>query len=496
MALDNNIHQPVRFTKDLNYREIIRNGRSDNDFKLYAPLNYVLPFQIKKQASLFTVDAITYVSVDGGSDIDILARLAANELHIVKLTGSDQIIHLGQTALTSAVPEGRYYIKLEIGGEFWYSKTITCRDFTPNLIGSSCVKTKIEYWSTCDIGGIYYRPIPGFESVQYKNIIYLDSEIGRPDYLFDEEGEEDSLKVFHPEIQTVEKQHSIEAILPEFMLDAISLLFLHINRTGAVEILTNEGVVGEVKKLLISKPEWTTETALDAKAELQFITKTEYKIGCCSIDDELAQTCIRSAFQVVATISEGSQDYINFRYTDAADFVTKIPLVNGDYVLINNAATQKQYVRKYNAVTQLYDDMGIAFNLGDAVVDMNMFNNNPPGAKIYYYAITSPENNFKNVPTIFLDDGGVQFRVYGATYWDCVVEVYEKNDVGDFILVETGTGSEYNTVGISYDSAINAVGVYIKCIGLDCDLESSDYLPYPAQGGINFDGIEVDFEVA
>ena len=136
------IYQPVRFVEDLALREVVREGFEEEQFELYCPTTHVLPFQIKKQADFFGIDAVMYRGLDGAADVDIEARFAADELHLVNLTGSDYIIHMGQTALTTPVPEGKYYIEVESNGKFWYSKTITVIDFDFNLLIASCIKTK------------------------------------------------------------------------------------------------------------------------------------------------------------------------------------------------------------------------------------------------------------------------------------------------------------------------------------------------------------------
>jgi len=80
----------------------------------------------------------------------------------------------------------------------------------------------LEYWNSKDLGGILYQK--GF-----KNKLYLDADIGEPEYGIIEEGEEDGENNFLPYYQRYCKIYKTVILANEYMLDALYLVRLHDN---------------------------------------------------------------------------------------------------------------------------------------------------------------------------------------------------------------------------------------------------------------------------
>lgn len=80
----------------------------------------------------------------------------------------------------------------------------------------------IEYWNSKDIIGMLYQQ-------QFKQKLYLDTKLSHPDYPIEEEGAEDSSGLFVPEFIKWMKQYVFEAIVPEYVVDAMMTLSIHDN---------------------------------------------------------------------------------------------------------------------------------------------------------------------------------------------------------------------------------------------------------------------------
>src|SRR5688572_20542031 len=107
---------------------------------------------------------------------------------------------------------------------------------------------KLEWWDTCDIGGICYQD--GF-----KNTVFLDTDIGRPDYNILEEGAENGDGVFIKDYSRLQKTPQIQCYVPEYLADALSLLPLHSN----VRMTYTNGLYAGLVRNVSVNVEWDSE---------------------------------------------------------------------------------------------------------------------------------------------------------------------------------------------------------------------------------------------
>lgn len=107
---------------------------------------------------------------------------------------------------------------------------------------------KLEWWDTCDIGGIYYQD--GF-----KNTVFLDTDIGRPDYNVLIEEQENGEGVPIMDYGRVQKIPQIQCYVPEYLADALSLLPLHSN----VRMTYTNGLYAGLVRNVSVNVEWDSE---------------------------------------------------------------------------------------------------------------------------------------------------------------------------------------------------------------------------------------------
>ena len=183
--------------------------------------------------------------------------------------GYDIIVYPANLPMPTKMFDGIYYLSLSDGVQIWYSEMFTIvQDVKPCL--------KIEWWDienfVFDSGQIVYQK-PAF-----KNRLYLNVELGKPDYQFNEEGDNRD-GYFFPEKQISEKTYKFTTLAPEYLCDVMRFI-----RMADYVIVTDKyGRIYNVDTFLIT-PKWQTQGDL-ASVEVEFETNTvAKKIGKGYID--------------------------------------------------------------------------------------------------------------------------------------------------------------------------------------------------------------------
>lgn len=187
-------------------------------YPLYVPAGFVPPFQIllpyRPQPNFSSCDLI-----DANTDAqigDIVSELRDTDLTVKQFMtlGYSAIVYPGQTPALSGLSNGRYYLRAMINGTYYYSEIFTVvNDIEPYL--------KITWWDNEDFimdAGVIVYTNPGF-----KNILYLQSDLAKPEYLFEEEGETRD-GYFFPTKQISEKRYRFNFLASEYLLDVMRFI--------------------------------------------------------------------------------------------------------------------------------------------------------------------------------------------------------------------------------------------------------------------------------
>lgn len=237
----------------------------DRIYPLYTPVGYILPFQILVAHSdshsiawAILVDANTGNSVSGFT-ISNLRNTGLTTKQFASL-GYDVIVYPGNVAALNSIANGRYYIIIQIDNHEYFSEVFTVvNDIQPYL--------KIEWWDNEDLimdaGAVVYTQ-PSF-----KNVLYLAADIAKPQYTFNEDGEERD-GYFYPIKQISFKTYRFSFLAPEYLLDAMRLIRL----SDYVQI-TKDGKTYSTDTFLIT-PEWEKEGDI-ATVEAEFTAATVAK---------------------------------------------------------------------------------------------------------------------------------------------------------------------------------------------------------------------------
>lgn len=231
-------------------------------YPLYTPSGGVLPFQFQIPHS--AAPAISSVKLyDGNNNAlvrDITAELIAAGLSIKQFDDYDIVVYPEVGAAFSAVSNGRYYLIATVNGIEYFSEVFTVvNDISPYL--------KIEWWDEHDFimdgaAIVYTEPT-------FKNVLYLESDIAKPEYPFEEEGETRD-GYFFPLKQISEKRYRFSFWAPEYLLDALRFV-----RMSDYVRITKQGQTYEADSFLIS-PSWEEEGDL-AAVDAEFDTATVAK---------------------------------------------------------------------------------------------------------------------------------------------------------------------------------------------------------------------------
>lgn len=237
-------------------------------YPLYCPAGFLLPFQILiphvrnnpniTQFKLY--DANTGAMVE-----NVLTALRNTGLTAIPFgsLGYDVVVYPGIMPMTNLSVNGRYYLYAVIDYVPYYSEIFTVvNDMEPYL--------KITWWDLDDFvmdgGRIVYN---SYTFTTFKNVLYLQSDIAKPEYIFEEEGETRD-GYFFPIKQISEKRYRFNFLASEYLLDVMRF----IRMADYAEILYH-GQTYNLDTFLIT-PEWESNGDV-AAVEAVFDTATVAK---------------------------------------------------------------------------------------------------------------------------------------------------------------------------------------------------------------------------
>jgi len=235
-------------------------------YPLYTLANFMLPWQV--QTSLVSIERY-YIDIyndDGTLYHSLTAQEKAQNVSIVSMTSLSYVVFVPTFPVATNQPDGRYYATLRIDtlndSVTYYSEVYTIVHSLDNFL-------KIEWYDEENLvyegGQINYS-----SKLNYKNHIYLPTELGKPEYTFEETGE-DRDGFYFPEKQLSEKTYRFNFLAPEYMLDAMRII-----RLSDYVIITDQfGVEYKADKFLMT-PKWTQNGDL-AQVEVEFQTNTVIK---------------------------------------------------------------------------------------------------------------------------------------------------------------------------------------------------------------------------
>ena len=232
-------------------------------YPLFTPKRTLLPFQIMRNTSSRNITGAQLYDKNGVLFADITTALKETGLQIVPFAslGYDVIVYPSLLPFAIDTPDGIYYARMTDGVNVWYSEMFT-------IVGDLSGYLKIEWYDVenfvFDAGQIVYQ------NPKFHNVLYLCTELGKPEYTFDEEGETRD-GYFFPEKQISEKTYRCMALAPEYLCDVMRF----IRMSDKVFVTDKYGRQYDCDTFLIT-PKWQTQGDL-ASVEIEFETATVAK---------------------------------------------------------------------------------------------------------------------------------------------------------------------------------------------------------------------------
>lgn len=232
-------------------------------YPLFTPKRTLLPFQIMRNTSSRKITGAQLYDKNGVLFADITTALKETGLQIVPFAslGYDVIVYPSLLPFAIDTPDGIYYARMTDGVNVWYSEMFT-------IVGDLSGYLKIEWYDVenfvFDAGQIVYQ------NPKFHNVLYLYTELGKPEYTFEEEGETRD-GYFFPEKQISEKTYRCMALAPEYLCDVMRF----IRMSDKVFVTDKYGRQYDCDTFLIT-PKWQTQGDL-ASVEIEFETATVAK---------------------------------------------------------------------------------------------------------------------------------------------------------------------------------------------------------------------------
>lgn len=232
-------------------------------YPLFAPADKLLPFQIIRNTRSNSVTSVILYDKTGKQIANITTYMRETGLQVVRFQslGYDVILYPAILPMPLKQFDGIYYLRLSDGVQTWYSEMFTVVQDVSGYL-------KLDWWDienlVFDAGQIVYK------NPTFKNMLYLCTELGKPDYEFEEDGEERD-GYFFPEKQISVKTFKCTILAPEYLCDVMRF----IRMADCIHITDKYGREYDCDTFLIT-PKWQTQGDL-ASVEIEFKTNTVVK---------------------------------------------------------------------------------------------------------------------------------------------------------------------------------------------------------------------------
>ena len=263
MTSNNNISVLPFYTNidEQNHRKSYAYGEI---YPLFSQAGMLLPFQIQRSHRNNAISQVRLYRKDGTLVGTLTQAMTEAGLQIVPFSayGYDIILFPAVFPISQVNwMDGQYYLTIRDGVQTWYSEIFT-------VVQNISSYLKIEWYNDDDLvfdGGRFV-----FTNPQFHNFLYFATEVGKPEYTFEEEGESRD-GFFFPEKQLSEKRYKCTILAPEYLCDVMRL----IRMCDHVRVTDKYGRIYDCDQFLIT-PEWQEQGDL-ASVEIEFETDTVVK---------------------------------------------------------------------------------------------------------------------------------------------------------------------------------------------------------------------------
>lgn len=233
-------------------------------YPIYTQVGYVPPFQIMLPHSDATVTAARLYNKAGVQQSSILSGLTSAGLVKKQFENYDVLVFPSSSGNVFS-GEGQYYMKIELSDSTaYYSDFFTA-------VGQISPFLKVEWWDEQDFIMDGCRIVYNItEQHLFKNRLYLQTELGKPEYEFEEEGDTRD-GYFFPEKKLSQKKYKCVILATEALCDVMRFISL----SDYVKVTDRYGNQYRADTFLIT-PKWEAQGDL-ASVDIEFTCDTVAK---------------------------------------------------------------------------------------------------------------------------------------------------------------------------------------------------------------------------
>lgn len=264
--MKNNNLSPLPFYDNINEQNHRKTYAYGAVYPLYCPLGNIPPFQVIIPHGSVDITSVTLINYGTSNGTDITTEMEDTGLSVVRFAayGYDVIVYPAISPQNISSKEGRFYLMLTLSDNtFLYSDVFTLVNDTSGLL-------VVQWWDNEDLVMDGCRIV---YSTGYRNTLWIQSQLGKPDYEFEEEGEQRD-GFFFPEKQISQKKYKCSMLASEYLCDAMRFIRL----SDFVNILDQNNILYRCDTFLFT-PEWQEQGDI-ASVEIEFTCgRVAKKIG-------------------------------------------------------------------------------------------------------------------------------------------------------------------------------------------------------------------------
>lgn len=232
-------------------------------YPLFTPAGFLPPFQVMRKHRTNQIRHFQIYTKNGELVENYGGRISELGITIKEFAqcGYDVIVFPGQLPIATQMNNGQYFAQMGDGVETWFSEIFT-------VVNDISGYLKLEWWDnedfTMEAGTIVYT------NPTFKNVLYLCSDIAKPEYDFSEEVIERDGYTF-PVKQVSEKRYRFSFLASEYLLDVLRF----VRMSDYARITKSDQTYIDLDTFLIS-PEWEDNGDI-ASVDAEFTTGTVAK---------------------------------------------------------------------------------------------------------------------------------------------------------------------------------------------------------------------------
>lgn len=207
---------PLKFYDDFHKQNRYRSFAYGHVAPLITNPNVVSPFQLIVSGSVSEV-YVRNANTNKRVTSNVVEKFKDAGLRNVSKNDYNILLFLGIFPLSGVIDyEGQYWLEIHSGG--WYYSEVFC--FDNNI--DDCLK--VEYWNP-EGDFALKNGIIVLGSENFHFILLLKSELGKPEYSFEEEATK-RLGYSFIESQVSKKTYKFNTVIPEYLCDAMRIIRL------------------------------------------------------------------------------------------------------------------------------------------------------------------------------------------------------------------------------------------------------------------------------